>query len=102
MKYLVVANPNHVPVPPEQALGLYKATSAWIDERIKNGRIDVNYTFLGGGGLAIANVETQEQAFAELLSYPLYAFFDWEVKPLVGWQQAFNILIELYTKMGAK
>jgi hypothetical protein len=102
MKYLFVAIPNHVPVPPEQAIGIYKATSAWIAERKKNGRIDVNYIFVGGGGIAIANVETQEQAFAELLSYPLYAFFDWEVKPLVDWQQSLNTIIEFYTKMGAR
>jgi hypothetical protein len=102
MKYLVVAKSNQIQIPPERAVGLYKATLAWIDERVKDGRIDVNYTFIGGGGLAIANVNTLEQAFAELLSYPLYAFFEWEVKPLVDYRQAFDIIIEGYTKMGAK
>ena len=102
MKYLVIATPRPVPVPPEQAISLYKATIAWIDEREKNGMIDANYIFIGGGGFAITNVDSQEKGYDELLSYPLYPFFEWDVKPLVDWKHAFNSAIELYKKMGTK
>lgn len=102
MKYLVIANPRPVPIPPEQAIDLYKAAIVWTDERQKNGKIDCNYVFVGGGGLAIANTNSQEELFDELLSYPLYGFFDWEVTTLVDWKHGYNAVIEFYKKMGVK
>jgi hypothetical protein len=102
MKYLVIASSNGIPIPPEQAINIYKAAIAWTNERIKNGMIEADYIFIGGGGFSIANVNSQEQGYDELLSFPLYPFFDWEVKPLVDWKHAYNSAIELYKKMGAK
>lgn len=102
MKCLVIANPKPIPIPLEQAVNIYKAATAWTEERLKNGKIDCNFVFVGGGGLAIANVNSQEELFDELLSYPLYGFFDWEVTALVDWKHAFNSVVEFYKKMGAK
>lgn len=102
MKYLVIANPSLTPVPLEHAININKAAMAWMDERIKNGKIDCTYVFVGGGGLSIANVNSAEEFFDELLSYPLYGFFDWEVTALVDWKHGYNSVIENYKKMGAK
>ena len=102
MKYLVIASSNSVPIPPEMAVNIYKAAIAWMDERIKNGKLDCSYVYVGGGGIAIANVNSQEELFDELLSYPLYSFFYWEVETLVDWKHAYKSVIELYKKMGAK
>lgn len=102
MKYMVVGNPNLTPIPLEHAVNLYKAAMAWTDERIKNGMIDCHYVYVGGGGFTIGNANSQEELFDELLSYPLYAFFDWEVEPLVDWKHAYNSVIEFYKKMGVK
>jgi hypothetical protein len=102
MKYLVIANPKTVPIPMDQIVNLYKAAIAWVDERLKNGKIDCTYIYVGGGGFSIGNVNSQEELFDELLSYPLYGFFDWEVKALVDWKHGYNSVIELYKKMGAK
>lgn len=102
MKYLVIANPRPIPIPPEQAIGLYQAASAWTDERLKNGKLEVNYGYPGGGGIAIANVNSPEELFDELLSYPLYGLFDWKIKVLVDLKHAFNSVIEYDKKMMAK
>lgn len=102
MKYMIIGNPNLTRVPPDQAIELYKFAAVWIDERIKNGKLDCLYVFPDGSGMTIANVKTQEELFDELLSYPMYAFFDWDVTPLVEWKHAFNSVTELYKKMGAK
>ncbi|HEX9091631.1 MAG TPA: hypothetical protein VF831_09090 [Anaerolineales bacterium] len=102
MKYLVIANPRPIQLPPEQAVSLYQAVIAWTDERLKNGKLEVTYGYPGGGGIAIANVNSQEELFDELLTYPLYGLFDWKIKVLVDLKHAFNSVIEYYKKMGTK
>lgn len=102
MKYLVIVTPNQTPMPPEMAVNIYKAAIAWTDERLKNGKIETIYIFAERGGFSIANVKSQEELFDEILSYPLYPFFDWDVTPLVEWKHGYNSIIDLYKKMGAK
>jgi muconolactone delta-isomerase len=102
MKYLVIGKPRPIPIPPDQAITLYNAAIAWADNRIKTGKLDCLYVFPQGGGMAIGNVNSQEEAFDELLSYPLFGFFDWEVDPLTDWKHAYTTVIEMYQKMGAK
>ena len=92
--------PIPLPVPPEQGAELYQAAGKWISERLEDGRMDCAYVFVDGGGLAIRNAETHEQAFDELMSYPLYQFFRWEVKPLCDWEHTFGSIIEAYSRGG--
>jgi hypothetical protein len=102
MKYLTIGTPKAIPVPPDQAVKLYTAATAWVDNQIKTGKIDLMYIFPEGGGMAIGNVNSQEEAFDLLTGYPLYSFFDWKVKVLVDWKHAYNSIIERYKSMGAK
>jgi hypothetical protein len=101
MKYLIIAHPNTVQVPPAQAVNIYQAATAWVDARLKNGKIECSYIFVGGGGFSIGNVNSQEELFDELLSYPLYGFFSWEVFALVDWKHGYNSVIELHKKLAA-
>ncbi len=102
MKFLVTARPGSTPIPPEHAVGLYTAAMTWVDERLKNGKLDCHYTFPDRGGFAIANVNSAEELDDEILSYPLYPFFDWEVKVLVEWRHSYNSIMGLFKKMGAR
>jgi hypothetical protein len=102
MKYLIIGSPNARPVPPDMAINLYQAAIAWVDNLIKTGKLDCTYIFPEAGGMAIGNVNSQEEAFDLLTSYPLYGFFDWKVKVLVDWKYAYNKTIERYKSMGAK
>lgn len=102
MKYLTIATPKAIPVPPEQAVKLYPAAMAWIDQQIKSRKIEVTYLFPEGGGIAISDVNSQEEAFDLLTSYPLYSFFDWKVQSLVDWKHGYNSIIERYKSMAGK
>ncbi len=102
MKYLVTGASRGIPIPPDQALKLYQSAVNWIDSQIKAGKIEAMYIFPEGGGMAIGDVNSQEEAFDMLTSYPLYGFFDWQVRVLVDWKHAYNSIIESYKKMGAK
>jgi hypothetical protein len=102
MKYMVIGNPSSTPIPPDQAVNIYTSAIAWMDERLKNGKIDCHYTFAERGGFAIANVNSPEELFDEMLSYPLYPFFDWEVSVLVEWKHSYHSIIALFKMMGAK
>jgi hypothetical protein len=98
MKYLVIARPNAVPIPPDQAGKLYEAAMTWMDNSIKAGKVDNSYVFPGGGGVAIANVNSQEEAFDSLFSYPLYGFFNWQVEALADWKHAYTTILEAFKK----
>lgn len=102
MKYMVMGTPSATPIPLEQAEYIYTAAIAWVEERLKNGKIECSYIFADRGGFAISNVNSQEELFDELLSYPLFPFFVWEVKVLVDWKHSYQSIIGLYKKMGAK
>ncbi len=102
MKYLVILTPNQTPLPLDMAEKLYRAAIAWTEERLKNGKMETTYIFNEKGGFSVANVNSQEELFDEMLSYPLYPFFDWEITPLVEWRHGYNSVIESYKKMVAK
>lgn len=102
MKYLVTLSPKPFPIPMDQAVRLYQAAIAWTEERVKNGKIESIYIFPGGGGFAVANLNSHGELFVEMLSFPLYPFFEFEVKALVDAAHGYNSTIEFYKKMGAK
>lgn len=101
MKYLVTLSPKPFPVPMDQAVKLYLAAKAWSAEKLKSGKIENSYIYPGGGGFAVANVSSHEELIDEMLSYPLYPFFDFEVKVLVDLDHGYNSTLAFYKKMGA-
>jgi hypothetical protein len=101
MKYLVVAKPGITPIPPEHGAELLQAANAWLDAKIADGSIDVTYNFFGGGGFAISNSDSHENVLENLLSYPMYPFFEWEVKAILDREQSIAQYIAFYQKMGS-
>jgi len=101
MKYLVIAKPGAIPIPPEQGEKLLQASKEWINGKLTDGSIDVTYNFFGGGGFAITNSDSHENVLKELLGYPMYPFFQWEVTPILDQEESFNQYIAFYQKMGS-
>ena len=101
MKYLVIAKPGMTPIPPEHGADLLKATNDWLDAKLADGSIDVTYNFFGGGGFAISNSDSHENVLANLLSYPMYPFFEWEVKPILDREESLEQYIAFYQRLGS-
>jgi muconolactone delta-isomerase len=102
MKHLVIGTRNLVPMEPATAVGLYQAAKQWTNAQLADGRLDCQYNFVDlGGGCAIVNADSHEEVLERLLDYPLFAFFDWEVKPLADWSHAHDKLIEFFQKLAA-
>ena len=99
MKYLTTAKPGLTPIPPDQALNLLQASKAWIDAKIADGSLDCTYNFFGGGGFAIGNGDSHEAILNDLLDYPMYPFFTWEVVPLLDYEQSFEQYMNFYKKI---
>lgn len=95
MKYLITAVQD-TPIPPELGAALYEAATAWMEDRIADGRIECHYVFAQTGGMAIAEVDSHEQLFDEIMSYPLSAFFEWEVTALAEWRHSYKTIIALF------
>jgi muconolactone delta-isomerase len=84
MKYLLtMRRRDGVQVPPEALAGMLIAQRDWLQENAGNGTFDAVYTFAqGGGGIAIANVESAEELTELLTSSPLFGVSNIEVQPL--------------------
>lgn len=100
MKFLITVLPRPVPMPPEQGAVLNQAALDWINERLADGRMDCCYVFADGGGVAITNAETHEQVFDEIIAYPLYPFYSFDVKPLCDVGHTMGSVIQAYSGAG--
>lgn len=99
MKYLVIAKPGQTPIPMEQGVQLLKAAKGWMQGVVADGSVESNYNFFGGGGFAVSNADSHEQLLARLLEYPLYAFFTWEVQPILEFDESLEGYIAFYEKI---
>jgi muconolactone delta-isomerase len=89
MKYLVTVLSQTASLPPEQGAKLVAAAKEWIQAGLDAGRVDCAYLFADNMlGIAIHNADSHEELFERLLSYPLYRYFDFEVRPLCDWKRA--------------
>jgi hypothetical protein len=99
MKYLVTGLPGSNPIPLDQGAGLLGAGMAWIKGKLEEGSIDCHYSLLGGGGLGIVNAASHDQVLTEILAYPLYPFFTWEITPLLDFEGAYQEYIRFYERL---
>ena len=96
MKYLIIAKPGTTQIPIEQGAVLLQAGLSWIKAKLADGTLDFTYNVIGGGGIAISNADSAEQILANLLEYPLYPFFTWEVTPLLDMEDSVDKYIAYY------
>ncbi len=101
MKYLTVAKPGTTQIPVEQGAELLQVGLSWIKAKLDDGTLDCAYNLFGGGGFAIGNADSHEQILANLLEYPLYPFFTWEVTPLLDFESSLTGYIEFYKRLAS-
>lgn len=94
MKYLFAAMPEIAPIPQDQLDTLLDGAKRWPRPPLDEGRLDCAYIFEDGGCMMIGNAESNDDAFKLIESYPLYPYFQWEVKPLYEWDPGFGTIIE--------
>jgi muconolactone delta-isomerase len=84
MKYLVtMRRRDGVQVPPDALAGMLLAQRDWLQEKAADGTFDAVYTFAqGGGGVAIANVDSSEALTELVTSSPLFGTSNIELQPL--------------------
>jgi hypothetical protein len=59
-----------------------KNNKEWHAQYLGDGTYDCIHTFVEGGGIGIANVDSVEAAYDLLSDYPGRDLFDWEFHPL--------------------
>ena len=94
MKFLIIGKPKESApeVPPEKQLELYKASDKFTKEQ----NHDCQYTFPGGGGMAITNAESKEYVEEAMKAYPMYDFFKWKVIELADWDETFQSIYDQF------
>ena len=88
MKVLFIAKRARHQFSLEQSLAIFKGIEEWHKKYLNDGTYDCIHTFVEGGGIGIANVDSLEAAYDLLDDYPATLFFDWEVYPLVDTRHA--------------
>ncbi len=101
MKYLITATPGQQMVPPKMGAALMNAAKTWIEAKVADGSFDSVYLFFGGGGFTIGNSDSHEQMLADMLEYPLYPFFVWEVQPLLEVSESMDKYAGFYEKLAS-
>lgn len=96
MKYLIVAKPGTTPIPQDQGAELLQAGLDYINAKLAEGGLDSAFNIMGGGGLGISNANTHEEVLSQLLEYPLYPFFSWEITPLLDMEESLKQYIAFY------
>lgn len=79
--------------PPENYAELVKAAKAFYDDLVESGAIEVAYQLPTGGGVLIVNVDSGDELFQVLHSYPLYGQFDWSAEALADMEATFDWLM---------
>ncbi len=98
MKFLVTVRPGPMPPPPE----LFRSAQEWIQAKLDDGTFECVYAYPEGGGCSIGDNDSAEQLMEELLDYPLSPFVEYEVRPLVDLNAAFDRAIPYVEKMSAQ
>ena len=88
MKVLFIAKSARHQLSLEQILACLKGSKEWHEQRLKDGTYDCIHTFVDGGGLGIADVDSLEAAYDLLDDYPGQPMFVWEFRPLVDTRHA--------------
>ena len=102
MKYLITAIPGPTQMPSEHGVALLQAGLAWIKSKLADGSLDCTYNYFGGGGIAIGNADSHEQILADLLEYPLYPFFEWDVTPLLDLDTTLEQYVGFYQRIASQ
>ncbi|MHA2249491.1 MAG: hypothetical protein ACXAD7_03965 [Candidatus Kariarchaeaceae archaeon] len=92
-----MTKPRTVPLP-ENYVELVKAANDWLKSKLADGTLDCVYSIVPGGGVAIGNADTHEKIYDDILAYPLFPFFEWDVKPLADTDHALNSVISMLGK----
>lgn len=92
MKFLINTR-QRFPIPPEASPGIFDASIAWLDKYKGSGKVKEAWKFSGvAGGGGIAEAQSLEELDAIMAEFPLGAFSEIEVLPLVdvkeGWELA--------------
>jgi hypothetical protein len=98
MKFLIVAKPGNLQIPVDQGAVLLEAGLGWLKAKLADGSLDCLYNFFGGGGFGIGNADSNEELLGNLLAYPLYPFFTWEVTPLLDLEASLEKYMDFYKK----
>jgi hypothetical protein len=70
-----------------------------MNARRADGRMECSHVSADTGGVSISHAEAHEEVVDALLSFPLYAFFDWEVRALCEWSHRYDSIIALFERL---
>jgi hypothetical protein len=90
MKYLVIAKPGKVSPPPETLPALLDSFHEYASRNIAEGKVEAAHLFAAGGGFSVVNADSHEDLMDNLQQSPVGAFSDYEIHPLLDFDQGMD------------
>ena len=94
MKFLVLGTPRGHWSDLADPLKTYQAGKQYLEKSISEGRMDLAYTLMDGGGVIIVNADSAEELWDELHDNPLFSQFDFTFEALVPIEHSFGRLFK--------
>ena len=102
MKFLILVKPLPGAPRPENRVAVLQAGKEWVNARLADGSVDCAYNVIsprqGIDAVAIGNADSHEALVEVVLSFPAYAFCDFEILPLSDVNHAAEQTIALLQK----
>ncbi len=83
---------------PENYADIVRAAKEWINAKKADGTIDVVYSIVPRGGVAITNADSGEQAYDDFITYPLFPFLEWKIKILADFNHALDSVLKVLSQ----
>lgn len=100
MKFVVIGTPRENGSSDKTPVEMLKLAKKWIDEMKAKGSIESVYQIIPQGGLAIGNYDSEEALYRDIVQYPLYSSFNWDIKPIMDYTELFDTAIDIVSKRG--
>jgi hypothetical protein len=98
MKFLTLVRPGPMPPPPD----MVRAAQQWLHEKLDDGTFECVYGFVEGAGFSVGNADSIEGQMDLMVEYPLSPFVQYEVRPLVELDDAFERQFALLSRAAAQ
>jgi len=100
MKYIAKGKQTISPEGYENKVAFLRNSQQWIRQKLEEGVLEGAYSYPEGQGFLIFNVPSHDELMRELIDFPMFCLSEFEVKPLLDFEEYADIEVEEFIKLG--
>ena len=100
MKYTAKGKQVIFPEGYDITVSFLRNSQRWINQKLEEGVLEGAYSYPEGQGFLIFKVSSHEELMRELIDFPMFCLSEFEVKPLLDFNEYADIEVEEFIKLG--